>query len=83
MPDPWAGEFYDAVGIIYQAVKANGGVPDAKKIGEYTRSLSSPDKSYSGVLGKVYFDKTGDGSWRPVIGQVVSSNPSRWKLLNQ
>jgi branched-chain amino acid transport system substrate-binding protein len=82
-PDPWAGEFYDAVGIIYQAVKANGGVPDAKKIGEYTRSLSSPDKSYSGVLGKVYFDKTGDGSWRPVIGQVVSSNPSRWKLLNQ
>ena len=26
-PDPWAGEFYDAVGLIFEAVKANGYVP--------------------------------------------------------
>lgn len=82
-PDPWAGQFYDAVSIIYEATKANGGNPDAKAIGAYTRGLSSPEKSYPGILGKIYFDKTGDGSWPPVIGQVAGSNPPKYKLLNR
>ncbi len=81
--DPWAAQFYDAVGIIYEAVKANGNNADSKKIGEYTRALNSEAKSYPGILGNVYFDKNGDGSWSPVIGQVVSSNPPQWKLLNR
>jgi branched-chain amino acid transport system substrate-binding protein len=82
-PDPWAGQFYDAVGIIYQAVKANQNEPDARKIGEYTRSLSSPEKSYDGLLGRIFFDQSGDGSWPPVIAQIASSNPPRWKLLSR
>ena len=48
-----------------------------------TRGLSSPEKSYPGILGKIYFDKTGDGSWPPVIGQVAGSNPPKYKLLNR
>jgi branched-chain amino acid transport system substrate-binding protein len=82
-PDPWAGQFYDAVGIIYEAVKANRNEPDARKIGDYTRSLASPEKSYSGLLGRVYFDQHGDGSWPPAIAQIVSSSPAGWKLLNR
>lgn len=82
-PDPWAGQFYDAVGIIYEAVKANKNNPDAKQIGEYTRSLSSVEKAYPGLLGRVHFDKTGEGIWPPIIGQIVSSNPPRWKILNR
>ena len=83
LPDPWAGQFYDAVGIIYEAVKANNNEPDPRKIGEFTRGLSSPEKAYSGLLGRVYFDKAGDGSWPPVVAQIVSATPPRWKLLNR
>ena len=77
-------QFYDAVGIIYQAVRANRNEPDAREdSGEYTRALSSPEKSYEGLLGRVFFDQSGDGSWPPVIAQIESSNPPRWKLLNR
>ena len=57
-PDPWAGEFYDAVGLIFEAVKANGYVVDSKQIGEFSRNLTSKEHSYSGILGNVYFDET-------------------------
>jgi branched-chain amino acid transport system substrate-binding protein len=83
LPDPWAGQFYDAVDIIYAAVKANGNQADARKIGEYTRALSSPEKSHAGMLGHLFFDRTGDGSWPPRIAQIVSSNPPGWKLLER
>lgn len=82
-PDPWAGQFYDAVGIIYEAVKANKNVADAQQIGAYTRSLNSLEKNYPGLLGKVHFDNTGEGIWPPIIGEITSANPPRWKVLNR
>ena len=85
-PDPWAGEFYDAVGLIFEAVKANGYVPDSKQIGAFTRNLTSAKNSYSGILGNVYFDKTGDGAWEPIIGEIVDSsnaNGEFWRSLGR
>ncbi len=85
-PDPWAGEFYDAVGLIFEAVKANGYVPDSKQIGAFTRNLTSAKNSYSGILGNVYFDKTGDGAWDPIIGEIVdtkNANGEFWRSLGR
>ena len=85
-PDPWAGEFYDAVGLIFEAVKANGYVPDSKQIGAFTRNLTSAKNSYSGILGNVYFDKTGDGAWEPIIGEIVdtkNANGEFWRSLGR
>lgn len=82
-PDPWAAQFYDAVGIIHAAVKANGNVANAEQIGAYTRSLTSDEKSYPGLLGNVHFDSTGEGIWPPIIGEIISSNPPGWKVLNR
>ncbi len=82
-PDPWAAQFYDAVGIVYAAVKANKNVADAQQIGAYTRSLSSMEKSYPGLLGNVHFDSTGEGIWPPIMGEITSSNPPKWKVVNR
>lgn len=79
-PDPWAAQFYDAVGLIFAAVKANKNVPDSRQIGAFTRTLKSPEVAYNGVLGKVHFDSTGEGIWSPAIAEVVSSSPPRWKI---
>ncbi len=85
-PDPWAGEFYDAVGIVFEAVKANGYVPDSKQIGAFTRNLTSAKNSYSGILGNVYFAKNGDGDWAPIIGEIVDSKHADgefWRSLGR
>ena len=82
-PDPWAAQFYDAVGIVHAAVKANVNVANAEQIGAYTLSLTSDEKSYPGLLGNVHFDSTGEGIWPPIIGEITSSNPPRWKVLNR
>jgi len=85
-PDPWAGQFYDAVGLIFAAVKVNGYVVDSKQIGEFTRKLTSKEHSYSGILGNVYFDETGDGAWAPMIGKIVDSgdaNGEFWQVLGR
>jgi len=85
-PDPWAGQFYDAVGLIFEAVKANNYVVDSKQIGAYTRSLRSPEKSYSGIMGNIFFDETGDGAWSPMIGKVVDVNNANgefWEVISR
>lgn len=83
-PDPWAGQFYDAVGLIFEAVKANGYVVNSVQIGEFTRKLNSPQSTYKGIMGDLYFDKTGDGAWSPMIAEVVnptSTTGDFWKVL--
>ena len=85
-PDPWAGQFYDAVGLIFEAVKANDYVIDSGKIGEFTRKLNSPQNTYSGIMGNLFFDKTGDGAWSPMIAQIVNSTSAEgdfWKVLSK
>jgi branched-chain amino acid transport system substrate-binding protein len=85
-PDPWAGQFYDAVGLIFEAVKANGYNIDSKQIGEFTRKLDSEKTAYSGIMGNLYFDKTGDGAWPPMIAEIGNtSNPDGdfWKIISK
>ena len=76
LPDTWAAEFYDAVGMIHAAVKAKG-VVDRKVIGEYVRGLKK-GAGYNGLLGETYFDEKGDTMWTPLIVRVVGG---KWKIL--
>jgi branched-chain amino acid transport system substrate-binding protein len=57
-PDSWSAEFYDAVGIIYEAAKK---IPDLDraKLRDYAASLTK-DKPYKGIMGEIYFDEKGD-----------------------
>jgi len=57
-PDSWSAEFYDAVGIIYEAAKR---IPDLDqaKLRDYAASLTKANP-YKGIMGDVYFDERGD-----------------------
>ncbi|UCD80803.1 MAG: ABC transporter substrate-binding protein [Desulfobacterales bacterium] len=57
-PDSWSAEFYDAVGIIYEAAKK---IPDLDraKLRDYAASLTK-DNPYKGIMGEIYFDEKGD-----------------------
>lgn len=57
-PDSWSAEFYDTVGIIYEAAKK---IPDLDraKLRDYAASLTK-DNPYKGILGNIFFDEKGD-----------------------
>jgi branched-chain amino acid transport system substrate-binding protein len=79
LPDSWAAEFYDTVGMIYDLVKANRGVVSRKAIADYTRGLKR-GAGYRGVMGEIYFDETGEAAWPPLIGQIKGGS---WTILRQ
>lgn len=81
VPENWAAQMYDAVGMIAEAIKANGNKADPTQIRDFTKSFVSADKSYRGLIGNLYFDKFGDGSWQPIIGEVERAVPPKWKIL--
>jgi branched-chain amino acid transport system substrate-binding protein len=57
-PDSWSAEFYDTVGIIYEAAKK---IPDLNraKLRDYAASLTK-ENPYRGIMGEIYFDEKGD-----------------------
>jgi len=58
VPNWFAANSYDAVGMAAAAMKAVG--QDRIKIRDYLASLNSKEKAYNGVAGKTYFDENGD-----------------------
>ncbi|MFO7987520.1 MAG: ABC transporter substrate-binding protein [Desulfatiglandaceae bacterium] len=58
VPNWFAANTYDAVGLAAQAIAAVG--RDRVKIRDYLASLNSKETAYEGVAGKTYFDKNGD-----------------------
>lgn len=58
VPNWFAANTYDAVGLAAQAIGAVG--QDRVKIRDYLASLNSKEKAYEGVAGKTYFDENGD-----------------------
>jgi branched-chain amino acid transport system substrate-binding protein len=60
-PDGWVAEMYDAVGMIYTAVKDAGKI-DRKVIRDYAASLK-PGAGYKGILGEWYFSSNGDATF--------------------
>jgi branched-chain amino acid transport system substrate-binding protein len=79
LPDSWAAEFYDTVGMIYELVKANRGVVNRKALADYTRSLKQ-GAGYRGVMGEIYFDETGEAAWPPIIGQIKGGS---WTIIRR
>jgi branched-chain amino acid transport system substrate-binding protein len=79
LPDSWAAEFYDTVGMIYDMVKANGRVSGRKQINDYTRRLKA-GAGYKGVMGEIHFDETGEAAWPPIIGQIRKGS---WTILRR
>jgi branched-chain amino acid transport system substrate-binding protein len=77
LPDSWAAEFYDTVGMIYELVKANRGVVSRKAIADSARGLKK-GAGYRGVMGEIYFDDTGEAAWPPLIGQIKGGG---WTVL--
>jgi len=58
VPNWFAANSYDAVGMAAAAIKAVG--QDRIKIRDYLASLNSKEKAYDGVAGRTYFDENGD-----------------------
>lgn len=65
----WAAEMYDAVYLIYQAVKEAGDV-SREIIAEYTRNLNE-DQPFEGVMGRIFFDDTGEPTYEMYKVQVI------------
>jgi len=57
-PDGWSAAVYDAVHVIYEAVK-QAGKADRQVIRDYTRALNA-EKPYKGIIKAMYFDETGE-----------------------
>ena len=76
LPDSWAVQFYDSVGIVHAAVKAVGRA-DRKQIADYTRALTR-GTAYPGVTANMYFDARGDPVWDPLLVQISGG---KWKIL--
>jgi branched-chain amino acid transport system substrate-binding protein len=57
-PDTWAALTYDAVGMALQAIGEVG--TDREKIRDWFAGITGPEKAYSGVTGRTWFDDEGD-----------------------
>ncbi len=76
LPDSWAAQFYDAVGMIHAAVKTKG-VVDRKVIRDYIAGFKK-GAGYNGLTGEMYFDEKGDPLWSFMICRVIGG---KWKVL--
>jgi branched-chain amino acid transport system substrate-binding protein len=77
LPDSWAVQFYDSVGIVHAAVKAAGAV-DRKQIADYAHALRRGN-GFPGITGEMFFDDRGDPMWAPLIVQISGG---KWKILD-
>lgn len=77
LPDSWAVQFYDSVGMIHTAVK-QANVVNPKVIGEYVRGLKK-GAGYNGVMGDHYFDENGDTLIKAFMVQILPGK--KWKIL--
>lgn len=57
-PNWFAANSYDAVGLAAAAIKAVG--MDRAKIRDWLGAITSKEKAFEGVTGKIYFDENGD-----------------------
>jgi branched-chain amino acid transport system substrate-binding protein len=78
LPDSWAGQFYDAVGMIHAAVKASG-VVDRKQICDYVHGLKK-GAGYNGIPGELYFDEKGEPLGDLLICRITGG---KWKVIQR
>jgi branched-chain amino acid transport system substrate-binding protein len=57
VPDAHAALAYDATKLLAEALRARG--PDRRAIRDYLAGLT-PETAYSGLTGRIWFEKTGD-----------------------
>lgn len=68
VPGGWEAEVYDALSMIYQAVKQSGR-NDPQVVRDYVASLR-PGAPFTGVLGNWSFDAKGDASFPLIMVQI-------------
>lgn len=68
VPGGWEAEVYDALSMVYHAVKQTG-KNDPQTVRDYLAGLR-PDAPYKGVLGNWSFDAKGDASFPLIMVQI-------------
>ena len=68
VPNQFAAQAYDALGIMAEALKAEGAAGDRAKF----RDALAAVKNYQGVTGKFSFDQNGDPLMDAMVLQVVN-----------
>ena len=76
-PDSWAVYAYDAVGIADYVLAKVG--PDRTLVRKALTEIDSPEKAYSGLVGKIWFDRNGDAVNRDVSLAIVENG--RYEVL--
>lgn len=57
-PDAWGALSYDAVSMLVEGIRQNGATREG--IAKYMQGVTTPEKAFQGVVGKIYFDENGD-----------------------